>query len=214
MKTKNNKNLSSIEKVKHALKNDLFLFAFRNLLARIGIDIMLYYWVQEEVGPCEKPLIKGDSSKYTVRELSVDEVISINRGNTSVSIDDVTKGMEHGQICLGLETEGAIATYNLIGLKDFKFKGREFKLKSNEFYLSYMWTFHDYRGKNLAPYLRYESYRFFEKQGRDVKYSITDSFNKSSIRFKKKLNSKHLYYYLSIVLFKKFTWNFTLKKYD
>ena len=214
MKTKENKNLSGFEKVKHAIKNDLFLYAFRNLLARIGIDVMLYYWVQEEFTPCEKPVVKDDSSKYTVRKLSLDEVVSINQGNSSVSIEDVTKGMEKGDLCIGLETEGEIAAYNLIGLNDFVFKGRGFKLKSNEFYLSYMWTFHGYRGKNLAPYLRYESYRFLEKQGRNVKYSITDSFNKSSIRFKQKLNSKHLYYYLSIVLFKKVTWNFNLKKYN
>ena len=211
---KKNKNLSSFEKIKHALKNDLFLYAFRNLLARVGIDIKHYYWVQEEFEPCERPIIKDDSSKYTLIELSLDKVISIIEGSTWVSIENATKAMEGGQICLGLETEGKIAAYNFIELKDFKYKGREFKLKPNEVYLTNMWTFHDYRGKNLAPYLRYESYRFLEKQGRDIKYSITDSLNKSSIRFKKKLNSKHLYFFLGIVLFKKIKWNFTLKKYD
>lgn len=213
MKQKKIQNLSAYGKIRHALKNGLFLYAFRNLLGRIGIDVMLYYWVQEEFGSCKKPIIKDDSLKYTLRELSLEEVIFINKGNTSVSTEDVTDAIEDGQICLGLETEGQIAAYNLIGFKDFKFKGREFKLKPNESYLSYMWTFHEYRGKNLAPYLRYESYRFLEKQGVDVKYSITDSFNKSSIRFKEKLSSKHLAYYLCIMLFKKYTWNYTLKKY-
>ncbi|GGZ83311.1 hypothetical protein GCM10007028_21580 [Algibacter mikhailovii] len=212
MKMEHKKHYSVWDKISHAIKNDLFLFASRNFLARLGLDIMLYYWVQEEHEPCNQPKIKGDASKYTVRELSIDEVIAINQGNTSVSLEDVTKSMKQGQICLGLETEGEIAAYNLIGLEGFNFKGREFKLKPNEFYLSYMWTFHEYRGRNLAPYLRYESYRYLEKKGRDRKYSITDRFNKSSIRFKKKLNSKHLNSYLSIGIFNLFTWNYTLRQ--
>lgn len=213
MKPKKNKKISTYEKIKNALSNGLFLFAFRNWLAGKGVDIRPYYWVQEEVEPCEVPKIKNDSSKFTVRELTIEEVVSINEGNTSIVIEDTVRDMENGQLCIGLETNGEIAAYNFVELNEFEFKGRVFKLKSNEAYLLNMWTFHEYRGKNLAPYLRYQSYRFIEKYNRNIKYSITDSFNKSSIRFKKKLNSKHLIYYLSVVLFKKYTWNFTLKKY-
>ena len=93
------------------------------------------------------------------------------------------------------------------------FTTKTFRLKDNEAYLLNMWTFHAYRGKNLAPYLRHQSYRLLEKQGRTEKYSITQYFNKSSIKFKNKLNSKHLKLYLSIALFKKFYWNFCIKEY-
>jgi DNA modification methylase len=101
-----------------------------------------------------------------------------------------------------------------IEFNDFEVNGRTFEIKPNEAYLLNMWTFHGYRGRNLAPYLRYESYKLLNKRGRTFKYSITDYFNKSSIKFKNKLNAKHLYLYLSIVLFRKYKWNFTLKKYE
>ena len=127
--------------------------------------------------------------------------------------DELVKGFNNGQLCIGLEHEKNIAAYTFVELNDFTFNYRTFELKNNEAYLLNMWTFHGYRGRNLAPYLRYKSYQLLKEQGRDVKYSITNYFNKSSIKFKNKLNSKHLKFYLSIVLFKKYHWNFKLKEY-
>ena len=98
-------------------------------------------------------------------------------------------------------------------LNDFGNKGRLFKLKDNEALLVNMYTFQSFRGKNLAPYLRYHSYEFLNKQGRDTFYSISDYFNKSSIKFKEKLKAKPLKLYFHIILFKKYHWDFLLKKY-
>jgi hypothetical protein len=76
-----------------------------------------------------------------------------------------------------------------------------------------MYTFEAYRGKNLAPYLRYHSYKLLEDQGIDKLYSISAYFNKSSLKFKQKLNAQHLQLLLHVGLFKRFHWNYTLKTY-
>ncbi len=101
-----------------------------------------------------------------------------------------------------------------IELKDFVESHKLFPLKENEAYLYYMHTMEEYIGKNLAPYLRYKSYELLDKIGRSLKYSVTDYFNKSSLKFKKKLNSKHLKLYLHLKLFQKYNKHILLKRYS
>ncbi len=86
-------------------------------------------------------------------------------------------------------------------------------MKPTESYLHSMYTFEAYRGKNIAPYLRYHSYKLLEEKGITTYLSVSEYFNKSTIKFKKKLKPEPVRLYLSLVLFKKWTMNFTLKRY-
>lgn len=205
--------ISSTKRFWNIINNGLLVYGIRNRLARIGIDITPYYWVQEEVEPCKEPIVHGKYEDYTVRYLTKKGIQVIVKKVPKMLGDELIKGFNKGQLCIGLEHDKNIAAYTFVELNDFTFNYRTFKLKKNEVYLLNMWTFHEYRGKNLAPYLRYKSYQLLKEHGRDIKYSITNYFNKSSIKFKSKLNSKHLIFYLSIVLFKKVHWNFKLKDY-
>lgn len=102
----------------------------------------------------------------------------------------------------------------MIELNDFKYHRKTFHIKENEAYLFHMYTFEAHRGKNLAPYLRYQSYLMLKEMGKDRIYSITQFFNKSSKRFKKKLNSRNLKLYMNIILFKNFHYHLLLKNYN
>jgi hypothetical protein len=68
-----------------------------------------------------------------------------------------------------------------------------------------------FRGKNLAPYLRYKSYDILKKMGRSKIYSVSAFFNSSAVRYKEKLNAKNLKLALYIEIFKKIRWRFNLK---
>ena len=76
-----------------------------------------------------------------------------------------------------------------------------------------MYVYENYRGKGIAPYLRYQCYKLLEKEGVNTFYSISEYFNFSAIKYQKKFNAKPLELCLSIKLFKINIWNFTLKKY-
>ncbi len=192
--------ISVFKRFRNVIKNGMFLFGLKNRLARIGIEIMPYYWVQEEVEDCVEPQIKGADSEFTLRELNFDEVKFISKEIDNLQIDLLEKEYQECPLCLGLEHENEIAAYMFIGFNDVTFKDKLFPIKNNEAYLTSMWTFHAFRGRNLAPYLRYKSYQFLKENGRDTKYSISEYFNKSTIKFKSKLNSKHLrLYIISIV---------------
>jgi hypothetical protein len=101
-----------------------------------------------------------------------------------------------------------------IELNDFEIKNHKFKLNTNEAYLLNMFTITNFRGKNLAPYLRYACYRHLEKRLITTKYSVNNYFNKSAINFKKKLNSKPQKLEVNIESFKSVQWNLVLKSYS
>jgi hypothetical protein len=69
------------------------------------------------------------------------------------------------------------------------------------------------RGNNLAPYLVYKSYEILQAMGRDKIYSVTEYFNTSAIKYKRKLKIKRLELILFIRLFKKYHWSIKLKSY-
>lgn len=205
--------ISTPKRFWNVIKNGLFFHGLRNRLARIGINIMPYYWVQEEVQQCEEPHVKGGVSEYKLRELSLEELILICKDIDNFNLDDLKKDFENCDICLGLENNKEIAAYTCIGLNNFIFNHKEIEINDNEAYLFNMWTFHTFRGRNLAPYLRYKSYEMLNEMGRDAKYSITEYFNKSSIKFKNKLNSRHLKLYIYIELFGMIKKHYLIKSY-
>ncbi|WP_337300157.1 hypothetical protein [Sediminicola sp. 1XM1-17] len=175
---------------------------------------MPYYWVKEEVHKCEEPSIKGDVSEYKLRHLSLEELILICKDIDNFILDDLIKDFENCDICLGLEKNREIAAYTCIGLNSFVFNHKKIEIKENEAYLFNMWTFHNFRGRNLAPFLRYKSYEMLNGMGRDTKYSITEYFNKSSIKFKKKLNSEHQRLYIYFELFGRIKKHYLIRTYN
>ena len=91
--------------------------------------------------------------------------------------------------------------------------GYKFPLKDNEAYLFDAYTLMHFRGKGLAPYIRYQCYKELAKSDRHKLFSISNYFNTPSIKFKNKLNAKFLELRLSVELFRKWSFDLHLKKY-
>lgn len=207
-----NKNKSyRIQWLRNILRNGLLLYGIRNRLARIGFDFDPFYWVLEASEKCSQPEIKGNHTEYVLEYLDLEEIKSVGRLKRGMSEEELLRGYQDGQICIGLRHKKEIAAYMFIELNDFKYNRKAFELKEEEAYLLNMYTFESYRGKNLAPYLRYLSYQLLRDKGRDKLYSVSAYFNKSTIRFKEKLKAKHQKLFLYIILFKKYHWCFLLK---
>ncbi|OUS01339.1 hypothetical protein A9Q86_06015 [Flavobacteriales bacterium 33_180_T64] len=203
----------SLKVISDVIKNGLFLQGVRHAFAKIGIDIMPYYWVEEEVILTEEPKLRTDET-FVFKRLKKEDLKLIISEADSINESKIHQSFTDGQECVGLTYNNQIAAYMFIELNDFTIKGRTFKLNPNEAYLLNMFTLPVARGKNLAPYLRYASYRYLEEKNIITKYSVSNYFNKSAIKFKKKLNSKHRKLYIHIELFKSLRSNFTLKTYS
>lgn len=195
------------------LKHGLFWHGVRNNIARIGLDIMPYYWVKEATQPINPPQIRGENKNFEVSIFGEEEINYIKNTIIGIEEKDLLADLKNGEQCIGLKNDGTIAAYMFIKRKPFYFRKRLFDLSSDESYLHSMYTFETYRGKNLAPYLRYHSYKLLKDQGVTKYYSVSEYFNKSTIKFKEKLNSEPIKLYLSMRFFKKWILNLTLKRF-
>lgn len=193
-------------------RNGLFLFSLRNFIMRFGVDIDPYYLEREGLDQSNVPAIRGDATEYRIESIRAEE-IGILENIMGMDVKKLKADIEAGQLCIGLKRGAEIAALMFAETRNFEYKYRTFHLGKNEAYLLNMYTFEAYRGKNLAPYLRYHSYKLLEDQGIDKLYSISAYFNKSSLKFKQKLNAQHLQLLLYVGLFKRFHWNYTLKTY-
>ena len=202
-----------IKWISNIIKHGLFLHGVRNNLAKIGLDFMPYYWVKEATSQIIPPQIRGEDKDFEISTFGETELIHIKSTIIGIEQKDLLADLKNGEMCIGLKTKGEIAAYMFIKCKPFTFRKRFFDLKPTESYLHSMYTFEAYRGKNIAPYLRYHSYKLLEEKGITTYLSVSEYFNKSTIKFKKKLNSEPVKLYLSVLLFKKWTMNFTLKTY-
>ncbi len=197
------------------IKHGAFLLGVRNRLARIGLDFMPYYWVIEEAEPITPPVLRDNNPKdYEMSYFGSEELNIVHSKISGIGHKNLHQNIKDGQICVGLKKNDDIVAYMFIQTESFTFRGKTFHLSSDEAYLKDMYTFEEYRGKNIAPYLRYKTYLILKEKGINRKYSISEYFNKPTIRFKKKLNSQHLALFLSIRLFNRFTWNIRLKDFS
>ncbi|MCL6265778.1 GNAT family N-acetyltransferase [Flagellimonas myxillae] len=195
------------------IKHGLFLFTLRSFLSKIGLDFMLFYWEQEGANEIDEPKVRDDENTHEVVPMSRDD-LQILRNLTFINYDKLIQSFDNGSKVIGLKSKNEFAAFTCVEYNDFFFRKKEFELKRNEAYLLNMYTFQSFRGKNLAPYLRFQVYKMLREEGIQNIYSVTDYLNKSSIKFKRKLGARPLKLYGSIIFLKKFHRTFKLKQYN
>lgn len=207
------KNGSRFKQLRDKFRHGLLLHGIKNKLADLGITIDPFYWVQEGLGELAEPKIKGDASGYSVSYFGPEEIKVIDQDRKSGEYESILQDLQRGQLCIGLKHNGQPVAQMLVHLKDLEFGRKTIPLAKNEAYLINMYTIKSYRGKGLAPFLRYHSYQLLKERGIDTWFSVSEAFNKATIRFKQKLNSKHLQLWVHINLFGKFDRYFLVRKY-
>ncbi len=202
-----------IKLIWHRIRHGLILYSLHNLLLRIGLDIGPYYLELEGLDRCDEPPLRDDASLYHFSDVDDVKVLELYE-TLGWSTEELKATFQLPHRCIGLYRDRELAAFMVIQLEYFLIKGKRFELKKNEAYLENMYTYENFRGKNIAPYLRYQSYKLLDQQGRQLCYSVTEYFNKSSLNFKKKLNAKHLKLYLHLGLFRRYRWDILLKTYQ
>lgn len=213
MMSENKTEVSSLKKIQTKVRYGLTLDSISTILKKIGIEFTPYYLFLEGNDVPEINELKQLTSEYSFEFFGPEDMKIIGNWNAGYSEDQFLNLLNSGQKCIGLKRNGEIAVFMFINFTELNYKSTVIQLKNNEAYLWYMYTAKPYRGKNLAPYLRYKSYMILKEMGRDVLYSISNYFNSPAVKFKQKLNSKKLKIILFIKLFNKFSRCFTVKTY-
>ena len=194
-------------------KHGLFLHGVRNNFARIGVDIMPYYWFTTTLEFIKPQNIKGEELDLKLSVFEKTEINTVKNAIIGIKEKKMLVDLQNGDTCIGFKHGTEIVAYSFIRRKSFNFRNRYFHLDEKDCYFHSTYVFEKYRGKNIAPYLRYKCLSVLEKEDFRCYHSISEYFNKSAIKFQKKLNAKPAHLFLCIRLFKKVTWNFRLKSY-
>jgi len=201
------------QKVLIKVRYGMVVQVIKRRIIRMGIEISPYYLFQEGMENSAIPAIKGLESDYSFGILLSADMEHMENNGSGFTPENFLDFFKAGQKCIGIKHEGKVAAFMWINFSELKYKTFLLQLKSNEAYLWSMFTMEAYRGKNLAPYLRYKSYELLNEMGRDTLYSISEYFNTPAVKFKRKLNARILKLLLYIRIFKKLERNFTLKTY-
>lgn len=205
---------SLVDRVKEKVRYHLVLQALFGTLARVGIKVVPYYVTRECLNTETKPALDPQMGEVVTALLSPEEIEAVYIHPDSRVMGDVkAKYLDERCLCFGLRVNGETAAYMWCNLHRCHSELTKFALKDDEAYLCSMVTFKAFRGKNLAPFLRYEVYRHLNRTGRTNYYSITELFNTSALKFKEKLGARQLRLGLHIGLFNRLHWSITLKNY-
>jgi hypothetical protein len=176
------------------------------------IQLIPYYIMEEFYDDQKKlnvPLGKEDTE---IGILTRDDMELLgNHEESNETTEELIRLLEGGCLCLAVRYKGEITAYSWCDLNHLRYKGRIVALKRNEAYLFNARTYKAFRGKNLAPYVRYELCRLLNDRGIKKFISITLWSNTASTKFKQKLDAKPLELFLYIGFFRKFHMHFRLR---
>ena len=200
--------------IKSLFKHHLVIRYLLNRIRYTGIHMIPYYLTQERLNPETKPEVSPEIGPVTVSLLSPPEM-------EAVYTELLSKGLAVSRAilakdrceCFVLKIKGEIVASSWCNLRRCHDRLSSFSLKEDEAYLCNAATLNAYRGKNLAPFLRYAVYEHLNRLGRTKLYSITEYFNTPAVRFKEKLGARQLRVGLCIRFFNRWKWDITLKRY-
>jgi hypothetical protein len=188
---------------------------FFDCVSKLGVRISPFYIFEEIFYSQSAPVQFEGFEEYEIGFWGPKEIQSMALiPGRRYSEKDLLDRLRDGHLCFGLKKNGEPVAFSWCNLKEFSFKWDRFPLKADEAYLFDSYTCVGYRGKGIAPYLRYHFYREIEKIGRTKLYSMSDFFNTPAVNFKKKLNARKKKLNLHVEFFGRWNICFTMKDYQ
>jgi GNAT superfamily N-acetyltransferase len=172
-------------------KLDKFLF---RKLSEKGLKIIPFYLYEEGIFGADWKIYRDGFNEYAIGFLGfqdMKEISSFPRADWA-SERDLLSRLNDNHKCYGAKYNGRIVAFtwcNFVSCHSLIYK---FQLEENEAYLWDAYTSEDFRGKGIAPYLRFKFYEELETLGRNKFYSMSILPNRPAIRFKEKLNARPL----------------------
>jgi ribosomal protein S18 acetylase RimI-like enzyme len=201
--------LGLLQRLRQKIRYRLLIQEILARLAGIGIQIQPYYLVLEGLFGGSNPEWESGFDEFSIGFLSNPDMKHVAAlSGRPASEDKLLLRLKDGMKCFAVQQQGQVIGYTWCDFKECNFVGHRFPLRENEAYLFDAYTSRSFRGRNIAPYMRYQCYKELAKTGRVRLYSITLLFNTSSKKFKQKLNAKPLKLGLFVELFKR--WHFDL----
>jgi GNAT superfamily N-acetyltransferase len=183
-------------------------------LNKLGINIMPFYVFSEDLFNKTLSHLETGFDEYHAAFLGPEDMKEMSEiPFRNIREETLLKRFKDGKVCFGMKYKGKLAAFTWCDLKSCNFKGCDLTLKEDEAYLFDAHTLPPFRGKGIAPYIRYHLYKEMSKLGKHRFFSISEYFNTPSIKFKEKLGAKKMEMGLLIDLFHRWPLTLRLKRY-
>jgi len=208
-------------KIRHGLVMDAMVAKLDKIMLRrlrsknINVIIPFYLYQEGIFGEYCKNYRDG-SENYEIgffKPENMKDIASFPRDGWSSEKELLTR-LSEGHKCYGVKYRGKVAAFTWCNFVNCHSVLYNFPLKKNEAYLYDAYTTESFRGRGIAPHLRFKLYEVLHKMGRNRFYSISLFFNKSAIRFKKKLYARPLILCLHFKKHKKNYMSLKIKNYN
>ncbi len=190
--------------------------AVKYLFKRVLMDVRPFYYMKE-IFPAAVPdhltALPDGFEFFTLTESDLETFRHHPRRDEYVDHQTMLDHLHKGDTCLGIKCKGEIVALSWYSLIDSTAKYYPAPMGEKEAYLYDMFVFAEYRGKNLAPILRYKNYQILHSLGRVTYYSITERANSASLRFKQKLGAQKLFLAAYCELFGRYKKTVILRRY-
>src|ERR1700690_3689112 len=127
--------ISKFKRIINKFRYGLIFQVIRNMLAKVGIEITPYYWIQEGVGFTEVPEIKGVISEYTVDFLDQKDMKILGETARGYTENALLSSLNEGNLCFGLRHMDLIAAFMWIHLNECSYEPHKFQLNKDKVYL-------------------------------------------------------------------------------
>ena len=204
---------SYIKRTWYKFRYNHILRLFFDGLTKLGIEITPYYIVLEGLFGKTIPTLEQKPKGYDAGFFGPEDIPAVAAlpGRT-LSEKKLTARLKKGHLCYGLKFDGEPAAFNWFDTEALVCGPHRIPMKDHEASLYDAYTDMDHRGKGLAPFVRYQSYKELSAKNRTQIYSVSTCFNTSSIRFKKKLGARLVETHLLVIFFKKWKFRFLIRK--
>ncbi len=130
-----------------------------HLLEKMGVKIVPYYITREylhaDAKSCPEPGLKPDGCSF----LSQSELETLYAVPALNGLRAEMQTWKDDCLCFGLRHNEETVAYVWCNLKRCNSNLIDFPLEPDEAYIFRARTLHAYRGRNLAPFLRYQLYK-------------------------------------------------------
>lgn len=206
--------MTILKKIQDIICFGLLLNEIRYLFISIGIEISPFYWTLEDINDPKVLEPKHNSTGYMSEFFGPAEMKQIAKLAKNHPEDMLLSRLKEGKLCYGLKYNGQIASFCWFDLDECNYKGHRHPLAKDEAYIFGGYTMKHFRGINLAPSLRYNSYNVLKKMGKTRLFSVTQMTNTPAIKFKRKLNATFLWMGVYVNVFNKISRTFIIRSFD
>lgn len=184
-------------------------------LATLGLRIDPFHLFIEAAGGKRPPPVESGFENFVIDFLEASDMAALARiPGRNISEDELLLRLKQGKRCLGIRYRDEIVAFSWFNLHECTFESHTlFPLRENEAHLFDTYTTESFRGKSLAPYMRYRCYEELAKLGRERFYSVTVVFNTPAVRFKQKLGAQVVELMVFVELLKRWRFHARLKRY-